>query len=409
MSSAAAKRIVMNPLQVMVAVGIGLMIVMAGVVLTWQVAARVLHDDAREQALHWAQYIERNLSDLDGIIAGNEISSEDERILTLARDAGNIFRYHIFDRSGRIMFSSDFFDEGTVIRQLVGHDSKQLESSLFNGDILIELNDGRGKENRPDDYAEAYAPLFDGDHLRGVIEVYIDQTEKVARYWNTIGVLIIGFAILLALAAVLPGAFIRKQYERLRSAEAHIFELAYRDTLTGLPNRRMFKDELERTVNRATKDGYDGALLMFDLDHFKTVNDILGHNAGDDLLRIVTNRVGTLLSDDSIFARLGGDEFAIICRTNVDPSAIDVLARRIIDTIAEPLVTSEGEAIVGASIGIAMIPSMAASQIWSSRMPTLRSTGPRMPGAVHIAISIQLCRSRYWLAIKTKLSCEPQF
>jgi diguanylate cyclase (GGDEF)-like protein len=134
-------------------------------------------------------------------------------------------------------------------------------------------------------------------------------------------------------------------------------ELANFDTLTGLPNRAIFSDRLRKAVASAKTGRHQMAVMFVDLDHFKAVNDKLGHEAGDELLRIVANRIASCVRSDDIVARIGGDEFTVILPMVSDGSDAANLAQRIIQTLARPIALKAGEAQVGASIGIAMLAS----------------------------------------------------
>jgi diguanylate cyclase (GGDEF)-like protein len=141
-------------------------------------------------------------------------------------------------------------------------------------------------------------------------------------------------------------------------ANQRVLELAQIDALTGLPNRAVFLEQLEAAVDaRERPHGDTFSVLMLDLDRFKSVNDSLGHGAGDALLREVANRLRSALRSTDLLARLGGDEFAIIQAGGDDQRTGSVdLATRICKRIAEPFVLLGRQIEVGTSIGIAMAP-----------------------------------------------------
>jgi diguanylate cyclase (GGDEF)-like protein len=142
----------------------------------------------------------------------------------------------------------------------------------------------------------------------------------------------------------------------IASRETRIMDLAYRDTLTGLPNRAKFNDRLEAALAAAAGAGRSVGVLLMDLDNFKYVNDTLGHSIGDLLLREVASRLRAVVTADSaIVARLGGDEFAVLLP---DSSAGDArhVARAILIALEVPM-NFEGHAVdVRASIGVAAFP-----------------------------------------------------
>lgn len=145
-----------------------------------------------------------------------------------------------------------------------------------------------------------------------------------------------------------------------RRAQSRIAHLALHDALTGLPNRARFLEQLTATVQRAAR-GRLSALLYVDLDHFKDVNDSLGHPVGDALLRAACQRLSTLIRDTDLAARLGGDEFAIIQGDLARPDDAAELAERVVAALAEPFDIEQHTVRIGASIGIAIADAAAGS------------------------------------------------
>ena len=139
--------------------------------------------------------------------------------------------------------------------------------------------------------------------------------------------------------------------QRLKS-EAETQYLAHHDSLTGLANRVLFRQELEHALSTATSRSSELALLFLDLDGFKGVNDTLGHSVGDALLKIVAGRLRDALGETDRIARLGGDEFAVLQMAGEQPSSAATLASRIIEAVNAPCMIDGQEVVVGASIGI---------------------------------------------------------
>ncbi len=152
-------------------------------------------------------------------------------------------------------------------------------------------------------------------------------------------------------------------FENMRQAiqhrEGEIRRLAYRDTLTDLPNREQFRDDLRQTMARGLQGGQPCAILMLDLDRFKHVNDVLGHRFGDRLLRQVAKRLrDEALSPQDVLARLGGDEFAVLLPLADAPSAL-IVAQRMLRTFERPITLDDHKVDLGAGIGIASCPEHA--------------------------------------------------
>ena len=141
-----------------------------------------------------------------------------------------------------------------------------------------------------------------------------------------------------------------------RQAEAKLEHMALHDALTDLPNRTLFQRHLEHELARIGR-GKKCAVILLDLDQFKSINDTLGHQTGDCLLQAVAARLAAALRDTDFVARLGGDEFAIIQADVDQPRNASTLAQRVMETIAAPFKVNEHNLVVGVSLGIAFAPT----------------------------------------------------
>ena len=130
----------------------------------------------------------------------------------------------------------------------------------------------------------------------------------------------------------------------------------HRDELTGLVSRKEIESRLSTLLTTLKRDGGEAALLCLDLDRFKPVNDTLGHSIGDTLLRMVAQRLRSVVREADVVARLGGDEFAILQVGGHQPQAADALARRLVELLGRAYITQGHMINVGASVGIALIP-----------------------------------------------------
>lgn len=142
----------------------------------------------------------------------------------------------------------------------------------------------------------------------------------------------------------------------VRESQQRIAQLARRDALTGLPNRMAAREQFDSAVQAVRAQGGRLALLYVDLDQFKTVNDSLGHPAGDDLLRCIGQRLMSLLQPDDSVARLGGDEFLVLVRRGDDSDRVAEVAQGMLDAIAAPIELEGMELHGSGSIGVAICP-----------------------------------------------------
>jgi len=171
---------------------------------------------------------------------------------------------------------------------------------------------------------------------------------------NVIPFIAVAFAGFALLAALIHG-YMRRTAATIAQGEQRLRYLALHDPLCGLPNRNYFGERLEAVISEVQNGAPAAAVFYIDLDHFKDVNDTLGHPVGDELIRNVTARLSGLLRPEDMVSRLGGDEFAVIVTDGADVSALQRMAERIISAICTPYVISGHNILIGASIGIAII------------------------------------------------------
>lgn len=154
-------------------------------------------------------------------------------------------------------------------------------------------------------------------------------------------------------------AVLRRRVKRVldaRQSEQRVERLAYIDGLTGLPNRIAFSDRLMQDIAYARRNRKQLAVLFVDIDHFKDVNDNLGHAAGDELLKVLAERVGRSVRGEDTLARLGGDEFVVVLGSVSGPKGVDIAAKNLLKALSTPFKVAGREIYIGASIGISIYP-----------------------------------------------------
>lgn len=189
------------------------------------------------------------------------------------------------------------------------------------------------------------APLCTGDEFLGVVAANFRDPvdDSVLRSKDLQG-------RLLGLADQAVTSF---QNVRLLEQISH---MAWHDPLTGLPNRRLLEDRVNQELVRARRVGESLCMFFIDMDHFKAVNDTLGHAGGDELIRQVARRLCDTVRRQDTVSRIGGDEFAVLLPGLGDLNAIEHLARRALESLSAPYVVQGKEVRTSASIGIALSP-----------------------------------------------------
>lgn len=191
------------------------------------------------------------------------------------------------------------------------------------------------------------------DHLSGKTPFYECEFKlktKKKEKWLFIRAkaLINGNGHAVKMAGSITDTTVRKTIEKKNEY------LAYYDNLTDLPNRAMFKNELNKLLKDSTENGKKGAILFVDLDNFKRVNDTLGHEYGDNLLQRVANTLNTIAGKNNLVARLGGDEFIIIQHNIKNRNDVIKLCEKIVSSFKNPFIINEQKVFTSVSIGISI-------------------------------------------------------
>ena len=183
-----------------------------------------------------------------------------------------------------------------------------------------------------------------------LIRATLDQLfARLATYAGlTLAVALCSLALAYALVSSLRRA--------VRNAEAHLHYLAHVDAVTNLPNRHEFNERLAFALGKADRFETSVGLLLLDLDNFKVVNDTLGHDSGDALLKLVADRLLQTLRSNDVICRIGGDEFVIIVEPSEGASEIDGVARKILTALASPFAVGGHQLYASASIGVSVYP-----------------------------------------------------
>ena len=142
----------------------------------------------------------------------------------------------------------------------------------------------------------------------------------------------------------------------IRETQDKLHYLAHYDALTGTANRRLFEDRCRQAIESALRYGHCSALVSLDIDYFKRINDTLGHDAGDELLKAIADRLRSCVRREDTIARLGGDEFAVLLNKVSGAEGCEKVARNILEAIVEPILVRGGELVITSSIGITLAP-----------------------------------------------------
>ena len=296
--------------------------------------------------------------------ANPKIAAVDEAVRGAVRQT-QVVKVKIFDLKGRTIYSSEPRQIGQERETNPGFLAARVggvHTVLYERESFEAF--GRTITDRT--LLGSYVPIrrAAADEADAVLELYSDVTPFLAEIRRTQRNLRFGTAIVMVLLysalflivkradGVIKGQALQRQRD-----EETIRHLAHHDTLTGLPNRKLFTERLTSTLARAKRSGRMAALMFIDLDRFKEINDTLGHSAGDRVLQGTGRLLRGSLRDVDTVARLGGDEFTIILEDLTDAESVTTVAEKIRDAFRAPVTSEKGVDIhVTPSIGITLYP-----------------------------------------------------
>jgi diguanylate cyclase (GGDEF)-like protein len=257
----------------------------------------------------------------------------------------------LYAKNGAVTYSTDHRLVGRRSPGRLRHVSEALAGTVRGDATTLPAGVAGGDQARR--ALRTYAPVALPGGV-GVVALFQDY-QPIARaaattFLPTAGVF--EAALILLFIALVP--ILRRVTVRLRRQMEEIQHRALYDQLSGLPNRNLFRDRVEQALLAARREGGSAAVMFLDIDHFKEINDTLGHEAGDLLLQAVGTRLRDEMRESETIARLGGDEFAILCSGPADGAAL--LAERLHGALHEAFIVCDFPLEVRMSIGIATYP-----------------------------------------------------
>ena len=201
----------------------------------------------------------------------------------------------------------------------------------------------------PEFYRELWQTISSGKEWRGE---FCNRAKDGAEFWESASI----SPVLDSQGRIIHYVAVKEDITEKKRQEEHIRHLALHDALTGLPNRVLGMDRLKQAMERATREEHKVALLYLDLDGFKPINDSLGHDAGDEVLRQVSDRISDSIRKVDTAARMGGDEFVVILSDVWDAQFVELAARRIIKALSGEMECLGVPCSVRASIGVSVFP-----------------------------------------------------
>jgi len=313
----------------------------------------LLYWDATAAAESWARYLAENVTDLEEIADGQQPSAESMAFLIRTQQIRYVFGFEILNLEGNVRLISDG-SKITSVRNAI-HDETAARAAAL-GHPIISVKEGTPPV-RPKYYSEAYLPVIIDGHPQAIVAAYVDVSEQRAHFRNAFFLAALALCLLISGAVGVPTLALYRRTREKQQADRRIRFLAHHDVLTGLANRAQLIEKLEHELAVLPLRGGSLAVHFIDLDNFKEVNDTLGHDGGDFLLKTVAERLRVVIRVDDVVARLGGDEFVVVQTGIGGKDHADDFARRLAAAVNQPMHFQEQEIVATASIGVTLAPA----------------------------------------------------
>jgi diguanylate cyclase (GGDEF)-like protein len=312
----------------------------------------LLYQDASSTAYSWARFLAISVTDLEQIAGGEQPSAASMAFLQSARKSDDVFRYEIFNREGFIQLVSD--RDKVALVDFSKHDGDAARSAV-SGQPIIEVKE-RDTADQPAFFARAYVPIAVDGRVIAVVGAYVDETEQRADFYNAFLTASAALCLLIGMAFTIPAVAWYRRTKEKQHVDRRIRFLAHHDALTGLANRPALIEQLRKDLAALPARGDHLAVHFIDFDRFKEVNDTLGHDGGDFLLKTFAQRLLAAIRVNDVVARLGGDEFVVVQNGIAKREEAETFAVRLAATMTVPVKFQEHEILTTVSIGVSLAP-----------------------------------------------------
>lgn len=330
--------------------------------LNHAIQINMLRTHAQSTAATWVNTLLAD-GDVVSFLSGQPASAQTEHFLRHSTQLGKIYRCRLWNQSGQLLFSSERYPSLPGSAAAARYRNQQIARALQSKSVLTEVGSGTSPEN-PAYFTTTYVPVINNGSVLGVFEVYTDEGADEALYQESFLVIESSIAIAVLLAGGIPGVMAYRKMLAHRTAQAKALYLAQHDSLTGLLNRTRLTEEAKKVLALAARHHRPAAVLLFDLNRFKEINDSLGHAAGDSVLKEFAVRLAAARRPGDIVARLGGDEFVLLRANLQHPNEARVLAGKLKEMLEAPCTIGDLPMHCTASMGVALAPADA--QDWDA-------------------------------------------
>jgi len=312
----------------------------------------LLYQSATSDARSWAGFMAKSIADLEPIAAGELPSAASMSFFQWAQKSDQVFRYEIFNREG---YSQLMADHSKIALLTLSEYSAAAASAGMTGLPVVEAKEGSAPD-LPSFYARAYVPVVVDQVPIAVVAAYVDQTAERDRVHRAFLLAAVSLCLLSGLSFGVPAIGLYRRTKEKQHGDRRIRFLAHHDALTGLANRARLVEKLDAAFAALPARGGAFAVHFIDVDSFKEINDTLGHDGGDFVLKTVAERLRATARPGDVVARLGGDEFVVIQSRLEGKEEAEAFADRLASALTAPMRFKENDILSTVSIGVASAP-----------------------------------------------------
>jgi diguanylate cyclase (GGDEF)-like protein len=313
----------------------------------------LLYQSATSDASSWAGFMAKSIADLEPIAAGELPSAASMSFFQWAQKSDQVFRYEIFNREG---YSQLVADHNKIALLTLSEYSAAAARAGTTGRPVVEAKEGNVPD-LPSFYARAYVPVLVDQVPIAVVAAYVDQTQERDRVHHAFLLAAISLCLLSGLSFGGPAIALYRRTKEKQRGDRRIRFLAHHDALTGLANRARLIERLDEALATLPIRGGAFAVHFIDIDSFKEINDSLGHDGGDFVLKTVAERLLAATRPGDVVARLGGDEFVVIQSQLAGKVEAEEFAERLTSALTAPVQFNENTIVSTVSVGVALAPA----------------------------------------------------
>jgi diguanylate cyclase (GGDEF)-like protein len=313
----------------------------------------LLYQSATSDASSWAGFMAKSIADLEPIAAGELPSAASMSFFQWAQKSDQVFRYEIFNREG---YSQLVADHNKIALLTLSEYSAAAARAGTTGRPVVEAKEGNVPD-LPSFYARAYVPVLVDQVPIAVVAAYVDQTQERDRVHHAFLLAAVSLCLLSGLSFGGPAIALYRRTKEKQRGDRRIRFLAHHDALTGLANRARLIERLDEALATLPVRGGAFAVHFIDIDSFKEINDSLGHDGGDFVLKTVAERLLAATRPGDVVARLGGDEFVVIQSQLAGKVEAEEFAERLTSALTAPVQFNENTIVSTVSVGVALAPA----------------------------------------------------